>query len=250
MWATDDRPLAATVAAVYAGRPAPLGCEPRLVESAVVKTILMGAAFVGTEGLADDEQADRRHHGGPMKALLVYPIEHYADHGPAARLPVGTLGENLSIRGLLETSVRIGDVFAIGDVIAKVTQPRRPCFKLGLRHQSPTLPRELESAGHTGFYLRVLQPGFVMAGAPMILVARAPHGVTLAEVNRVMNVDKSDVAGIRNVLHARDDLPPGWRAQLQRRLGGVTPDDELDRLDGECGPRDPAVAAGLHDHTR
>lgn len=250
MWASDDRPLSATIEAVYAGRPAPLGCGPRLVESAVVKTTLMGAAFIGTDGLAGDEQADRRHHGGPMKALLVYPIEHYAGQGPATRLPAGTLGENLSVRGLLETNVRIGDVFAIGDVIAKVTQPRRPCFKLGLRHQSPTLPRELESAGHTGFYLRVLQPGFVTAGAPVILVARARHGVNLAEVNRVMNVDKSDLAGIRNVLRARDDLPPKWRAQLRRRLDGAIPDDDLDRLDGECGPRYPTVAAGLPDDTR
>ena len=249
MWATNDRPLAATVAAVYAGRRAPLGCGPRVVESAVVKSICMGAAFVGTDGLADDEQADRHHHGGPMKALLAYPIEHYAGHGPAAHLPVGTLGENLSIRGLLETSVRIGDIFAVGDAIVKVTQPRRPCFKLGLRHQSPTLPRDLESAGHTGFYLRVLRPGFVMADAPVILIARARHVVTVAEVNRVMNVDKSDLAGIRNVLHARDDLPPHWHAQLQRRLAGAIPGDDLNRLDGECGYSRYPTVTGHHDNT-
>jgi MOSC domain-containing protein YiiM len=210
---------AAEVLALYAGRAAPLRHGRTTVPSAVVKSPIDGVGVVRTDGLVGDEQADRVNHGGPDKELLVYASEHYAEpSSPAFRLPVGSLGENVSTRGLAETDVRIGDVFALGETVLQVSQPRRPCFKMGARHGVRELPVLMQDVGHTGYYVRVLQPGEVMAGQRMRLEERAPHGVTVAEVNRVLNVDKHDLDGAAFVLSAGHDLPATWRATLEQRL--------------------------------
>ena len=209
----------ATVLTLYAGRPAPLRHGRTTVSSAVVKQPLAGAGVVRADGLVGDEQADRKNHGGPGKALLVYACEHYAEpSSPAFRLPVGSLGENLSTRGLVETDVRIGDVFSLGETLLQVSQPRRPCFKMAARHGIRQLPVQMQDAGHTGYYLRVLGPGQVIAGQTMTLQRRAAHEVTVAEVNRVLNVDKGDLEGAAFVLTAGDDLPEAWRITLEQRL--------------------------------
>lgn len=204
---------------LYAGRPAALRHGGTSVSSAVVKQPLPGAGTVRAEGLVGDEQADRKNHGGPGKALLVYPSEHYAERdSPAYRLPVGSLGENVSTEGLAETGVRIGDVFSVGDTLLQVSQPRRPCFKMAARHGIKNLPVQMQDVGHTGYYLRVLVPGQVAAGQRMTLQRRAQHGVTVAEVNRVLNVDKHDLDGAAFVLTAGTDLPEAWRITLEARL--------------------------------
>lgn len=205
--------------ALYAGQVAPLRHGGTTVPSAVVKRPLDGVGVVHVEGLVGDEQADRKNHGGPDKALLVYPAEHYADpSSPAFGLPVGSLGENVSTQGPDETDVRIGDVLKLGETILQVSQPRRPCFKMGARHGRRLLPVQMQDVGHTGYYLRVLAPGDIQAGQRWALTQRAEHGVTVAEVNRVLNVDKQDLAGAAFVLTAGHDLPERWRVALQQRL--------------------------------
>jgi MOSC domain-containing protein YiiM len=209
----------ATVLTLYAGRPAPLRHGRTTISSAVVKQPLDGAGLIRADGLVGDEQADRKNHGGPGKALLVYACEHYAQpSSPAFGLPVGSLGENLSTRGLVETDVRIGDVFSLGETLLQVSQPRRPCFKMAARHGRRQLPVQMQDNGHTGYYLRVLVPGEVVAGQRMTLQRRATHGVTVAEVNRVLNVDKGDLEGAAFVLTAGADLPEAWRSTLKQRL--------------------------------
>lgn len=229
----DPQP-SATVMTLYAGRPAPLRHGRTTVSSAVVKQPLAGTGIVRSGGLAGDEQADRKNHGGPDKALLVYASEHYTEpSSPAFCLPVGSLGENVSTRGLVETDVRIGDVFSLGGTLLQVSQPRRPCFKMAARHGRRQLPVQMQDAGHTGYYLRVLVPGEVAAGQPMVLQRRAAHGVTVAEVNRVLNVDKRDAAGAAFVLTAGADLPAAWRITLEQRLAEPRHlDDDSRRLFG------------------
>ena len=213
-----ERPCA-LVLQLYTGRPAALRHGRTTVSSAVVKQPLAGAGVVRAEGLVGDEQADRKNHGGPAKALLVYPSEHYGERtSPAFHLPVGSLGENVSTEGMVETGVRIGDIFSLGETLLQVSQPRRPCFKMAARHGIKNLPVLMQVAGHTGYYLRVLVPGEVAAGQRMTLQRRAEHGVTVAQVNRVLNVDKSDLEGAAFVLTAGADLPEVWRVMLQRRL--------------------------------
>lgn len=231
---SHDPPPSATVVTLYAGRPAPLRHGRTTVSSAVVKQPLAGAGIVHADGLVGDEQADRTNHGGPGKALLVYASEHYAEPAsPAFGLPVGSLGENVSTRGLVETDVRIGDVFSLGGTLLQVSQPRRPCFKMAARHGLRQLPVQMQDAGHTGYYLRVLVPGEVAAGQPMVLQRRAAHGVTVAEVNRVLNVDKRDMAGAAFVLTAGADLPEAWRLTLEQRLADPRgSEDDSGRLFG------------------
>ncbi len=218
---------------MYVGRVAPLRHGRTTVPSAVVKYPIDGAGAVRVDGLVRDEQGDRVNHGGPDKALLVYPSEHYADpRSPAFGLPVASLGENLSTRGLVETDVRIGDVLTLGETLLQVSQPRRPCFKMGARHGIRELPVLMQNSGHTGYYLRVLRPGTIAAGQQLRLVEPAAHGVTVAEVNRVMNVDKHDLAGAEHVLSTGSHLPERWRVTLEQRLSRPTDQSDDDRLFG------------------
>lgn len=183
-----------------------------------------GPVWLGELGFDADEQADRKHHGGPDKAVLVYPAEHYpywldrygfsfADRG---------LGENLRTEGVGgaawdETAVRPGDRFRIGEALVRITAPRRPCYKLGLNQGVKDLAVHVQATGRTGFYLAVEEPGHVEAGAGIELVEAAAHGVRAVEVNRVLNLDKFDQAGIARVLSAADYLPAAWVARLLAR---------------------------------
>lgn len=194
------------------------------VPSALGKRPRTGPAALGEHGFDGDVQADRTTHGGPQKAVLVYPAEHYplwsrelgfdlADRG---------LGENLRVTGIGapwdERAVRPGDLYRIGTALVRVAAPRRPCYKLGLAHGVRDMPVRVQRTGRTGFYLATVEPGSVCAGDAVEPVERAPHGVTVSEVNRVMNVDKHDGDGIAHVLTARRFLPPRWAGKLDQRL--------------------------------
>jgi MOSC domain-containing protein YiiM len=157
----------ARLVSVQIGRVAPLG--PRGVPSAFRKRPVEGAVAVHWLGLAGDEQADKRVHGGTLKAVYAYPEAHYAawlaefpEHEDT--LVAGAFGENLTIGGLTEAEVRAGDVHAIGTARLRVTQPREPCFKLALAFGDNRLPRALARSGRSGWYYEVLEPGVVSAG--------------------------------------------------------------------------------------
>lgn len=163
--------------------------EVRRIVTGIHKRPLSGPVEVARLGLAGDEQADLTLHGGLDKAVYAYPSEHYgfwAGHRLAALkrdepLPPGSLGENLTLEGLLEQDVWIGDRLHAGSAILEVTQPRQPCFKLnakmGLSHASKLM---LQS-GFTGFYLRVVQPGALAAGDAIRMVA-GPRRTSLLQV--------------------------------------------------------------------
>jgi MOSC domain-containing protein YiiM len=217
---------------VQVGGVGPLRAGGRTVESGFVKHAATGPVWVDGDGLAGDEQADLRVHGGADKAVCVYPGEHYpywsARLGRA--LPPAAFGENLTTSGLLETDRRIGDVLALGEVRLQVSQPRRTCYKLAARHHRPQLAREVQESGRTGFYCRVLHPGWLHAGQFVELIASGPAEGSVAEVNRVMNVDRDDPDGVTRLLGVAG-LPERWRATLQARLNGRLEDDRA-RLDG------------------
>lgn len=150
------------------------------VPSAYRKSPQSGPVTVTTDGLAGDDQADRRHHGGPQRAVYAYPSEHYAvwrtlraqarvaDWG--AELPWGSLGENLTVTGLLETQLWIGDRLRFPDCEFIVTRPRQPCTKLNAVLGFAQAARLMQQSGYTGFYLAALQAGTVAAGQPFTLV--------------------------------------------------------------------------------
>ena len=194
------------------------------VPSALGKRARVGPVRLGALGFEGDAQADRKNHGGPAKAVLVYPSEHYrywlgrygysfAERG---------LGENLRTAGADgrdwdEASVHPGDRFRAGTALVRITAPRRPCYKLGLAQGVKDLAVHVQATGRTGFYLAVEEPGVVEAGDAIELVDAAAHGVSAFEVNRVLNVDKFDQDGIARVLAAAADLPEPWVAKLRGR---------------------------------
>jgi MOSC domain-containing protein YiiM len=152
---------------VHTGRVAPLG--PAGVPSGFVKTSVEGSVKVGLLGLDGDQQADLSVHGGPEKAVYGYAAAHYADWlvefpEHADRFRPGGMGENLTIEGLDETGICLGDVHAIGGARLQVCQPRQPCFKLGLRFSDNRLLKAMIRSGRSGWYYRVLQSGVIHAG--------------------------------------------------------------------------------------
>jgi MOSC domain-containing protein YiiM len=187
------------------------------------KLAVSGAVWLGRERIAGDAQADLKHHGGPDKAVNVYPSEHYAawrqelsngDMGP------GAFGENLTTEGQLEDAVCIGDIFRIGDdATVQVSQPRQPCWKLARRWRMDDLPRLVIRSGRTGWYLRVLQEGMIAAGASLQLVDRPFPACTISAANRLMH-GPLDGDGIQ-MLIACQALSPVWRDGLARRAAAA-----------------------------
>ena len=160
------------------------------VATAIHKQPVSGAVEVTHLGLEGDAQADRRLHGGPGKAVYAYPLEHYAFWQTRRRLagkgdaPLthGALGENLTIEGMLEEACWIGDRLAVGTALLEVSEVRTPCFKLNVKMGLSHAARLMDQSGHTGFYLRVLQPGVIAAG-DTATVLPGPRTLSIAQIN-------------------------------------------------------------------
>ena len=198
-----DNPPRATgrILAVSVGRAGVLRTQRREIPSAFVKKSVDGRVVLGPLGLSGDEHV-YHGHGGPDMALLAYPSEHY-DHWRDAGIdlpPTGAMAENLTTEGLLEPDVHIGDVFAVGTATVQVCEARSPCFKLAARYGRDDLAVAVQSTGFTGYLLRVLAPGELGAGDAMTLIRRDDHGVSVAEAGRIMNVDRQDLDGARQLL--------------------------------------------------
>jgi len=182
--------IAGSIISVQVGRVALLSA--RQVPSAFVKRPISGQVMVERLGLAGDQQADLRVHGGPDKAIYCYPSEHYskwlAERPSVESLLVpGGFGENLTTRSLDEDQICIGDVLRIDGVMAQVTQPRRPCFKLGLRFADMQMLRSMLRSGRTGWYLRVLEPGLVEAGGSITIMDRLNPAWPISRLNRLID---------------------------------------------------------------
>ncbi len=193
---------------------------------------------LGTTNLEGDGQADLVHHGGPDKAVLAYSGDHYAYWRQALSnpsLPYGAFGENLTMAGQTEAEVCIGDTWQIGDggdgVILQVSQPRQPCWKLARRWRVKTLALQVQEAGYTGWYLRVLREGVVAAGMPVTLLERPCPQWTVGRANRVMHVDKHDLAAAAE-LASLPLLARSWQSTLLQRAERSHESDPAKRLFG------------------
>jgi MOSC domain-containing protein YiiM len=200
------------------GQPAPLASAEREVPSGIRKHPVAGPIVIGPEGCAGDGQADLVNHAGPDKAVCVYATEHlpYWSDRLNRVLQPGAFGENFSVSGLIETDIHIGDILEVGAARFQVTQPRGPCFKLGMLHGEPQLPLWIQQTGYTGFYLRCLKAGAVAAGAQITRVERRADHPTVDEVARVTFRDPDDTAAIDRVI-ACPPLADAWRGVLVRR---------------------------------
>ena len=203
------------VTSVQVGREQALPWRGSEVQTAIVKTPVSGSVAARADGLEGDEQVDRPLHGGADKALYCYPGEHYERWASllGTQPPPGGVGENLTLAGITEQDVRIGDVFDIGTARVQVSQPRAPCFKLTVRWRSKELPVLMASEGISGWFVRVLHDGVVTAGDELRPVEQGP-GVTVAEVMRVTyGGGRDDAEAIRRIL-AVDELAESWYEAL------------------------------------
>lgn len=222
------------VVSVHAGALRPLRHVGRELASGIFKETIAGRASVGLGGIEGDRQGDLRHHGGPDRALCVYPREHlpWLTGQFGTEGGVAPCGENLSTEGLLETDVAIGDRYRIGEVLVEVSAPRNPCHRLADRHGLRELPLEMERCGRTGFLFRVLEPGTLAAGDRIVRIERPFRWATIAEANRLMHHDWLDREGLRAMV----ELPPlasSWRDTFAGRLATGTCGDPTQRRYGD-----------------
>jgi MOSC domain-containing protein YiiM len=188
--------------------------------TAFFKTPVAGPVRVNPLGLDGDEQADQENHGGPDKAVLAYSADHYAYWRARLSLPDmphGGFGENLTISGLDETTVCIGDTWRAGDVVLQVTQPRQPCWKMSRRWQIADLARQVIANGQSGWYLRVLAAGELSPDTPIELVARPHPNWPVARASDLMHHRKDDLAAAAE-LAALPELSAAWKAALESRI--------------------------------
>ncbi len=244
---------AGRVLVVSTGVVRPLPWHGRTVASGIGKSPVHGPVEVTRLGVTGDEQGDRKHHGGPDKALLLYPVEHYrAWARRIGHLTPPAFGENLTISGIVEDDAVLGSVYAVGTAVLQVTQPRRPCYKLAAHHGIAGLAVLTQRSGRTGFYCRVLRPGRLEAGDGLDLLFRPGHGITAAEAHRVLNVDRADRAAARRLLDHPEVLPASWVGLLRKRLDGQL-DDQGERLHGSASAgaadTEPAVPPGMTKET-
>jgi MOSC domain-containing protein YiiM len=209
-----------TLISINVGLPREIIHGGRAVTTGIFKAPVAGPVWLGRLNLVGDRQADLRVHGGADKAVYVYPFDHYAFWaGELGRndFSHGQFGENFTTEGLLEDEVSIGDVFRIGVARVQVTQPRTPCFKLGIRMGDENFPAHFAAANRTGFYLRVLEEGMVMAGDEIDRVERADGSMNVRDVFRLRHV-----GGTRAEYERAARLPglaSSWRAAFEKRLG-------------------------------
>jgi MOSC domain-containing protein YiiM len=172
---------------IQVGRPRTVKWRRRTVLTGMYKEAVTGRIMLCRHNLDGDEQADLRVHGGWNKAVYVYPSEHYPFWRsvlPGRHLPYGIFGENFTTEGLDESSIRIGDRFRVGSAVVEVTQPRVPCYKLGVRFGRPEMPQRFHASGRCGFYLSVLEEGEVGAGDLWERVRQDKTAMTVLETYR------------------------------------------------------------------
>lgn len=224
-----------TVDQILTGQVAPLGVRDAM--SGIDKHPVIGRVFLGREGLSGDVQGDRKHHGGPDKALHHYAFDHYAHWldaiGPRNVLgKPGAFGENISTRGVTEDDVAIGDIFRLGQAVIQVSQGRQPCWKLNARFGAPDMSQQVQQTGFTGWYYRVLDEGFIESGNELVLQDRISPGWTIRRTWRILYVDTmnlDELAEMAALVH----LPESWRGYAQKRLNARKVEDWTRRLKGE-----------------
>ena len=205
-------------------------------KSGIVKHPVEGKVWVGKTNLQGDGQADLKHHGGPEKAIFVYPVTHYAYWQKTLNNPdfmIGAFGENLAVRNQTESDVCIGDIFQIGEVKVQVSQPRQPCWKPARRWKVKDLAIQLQQQGMTGWYLRVLKEGEIQAGNALQLIERPFPQWTVATCNDVMHNQKHDLE-LSAKLASCELLAPNWRDTLSKRIKG----EEKDIRNRVIGPNE------------
>src|SRR4051812_34879786 len=211
----DDVAMARLLS-VNVGRPQPVGRQRgKVVESAIAKAPVEGRVRVAGVNVEGDDQADRRVHGGPDKAVYAYASEDTAwwQQELGRELGPGAFGENLTVEGIDVSGAVIGERWRLGTVELEVCQPRFPCFKLGLRFGDPKMLRRFTLAERPGAYLRIVREGEIGAGDAIAIEDRPAHGITSALVARAVMIDDTLLVPAASA----PALPPSLAAWMRKR---------------------------------
>jgi len=205
---------------VNVGRPQDIIAGGKTVRTSIWKNPVQGRVHVSTLNLDGDQQSDLSVHGGVDKAVYLYPSEHYSywrTQLPEVDLPWGAFGENFTTDGILEDQVKIGDRIRVGSAEFMVTQPRMPCYKLGIRFNRRDMVKRFLESKRSGFYLAVLGEGEVEQGDAIQFIERQQSGVTITDIVNLYSTDAHNQELLRRATDL-PALPQSWKDYFRKRL--------------------------------
>jgi len=205
---------------VNVGLPREITVGGKSVKTSIWKNPVEGRLHVSKLNLDGDQQSDLSVHGGVDKAVYVYPSEHYSywrTQLPDVELPWGAFGENFTSEGIREDETRIGDRMRVGSAEFMVTQPRMPCFKLGIRFNRRDMVKRFLASKRTGFYLAVIREGEVKNGDAIEFIEKQETGVTITDIVNLYSVDSQNQELLRRATEAAA-LPQSWKDYFRKRL--------------------------------
>ncbi|MBT77552.1 MAG: MOSC domain-containing protein [Gammaproteobacteria bacterium] len=206
---------------INASLPVTVHNRGKNISTGIYKEPVDGPVTVRTLNIDGDQQVDLKNHGGEFKAVYAYSYDHYPYWEASldiGKMPMGQFGENLTISALDESKSCIGDQLKIGSAIFVITQPRVPCFKLGIRFDNPDMPRMFIKSGYTGFYLKVLEEGIIEAGDEVRVIGHSDTGVKVRELfEAYYNFDPALSHSIFESALAVPELSPEWRKKIEAR---------------------------------
>jgi MOSC domain-containing protein YiiM len=208
------------VVSINVGLPREVIWNGRRVTTGIFKEPIDGPVMVRRLNIEGDRQADLSVHGGKDKAVYSYPAEHYEywrRELPGMNLPWGMFGENLTTEGLVEEDMNIGDMFRIGSAVLMVTQPRMPCYKLGIKFGRSDIVKRFLKSGYTGFYFSVIEEGEMSAGSKIEIIGREEKSISIADLIRLYTGKVSDPELLRRAIKIRV-LPENWKNHLLNRI--------------------------------
>jgi len=211
---------AVKIVSVNVGLPREVSWQGKVVSTGIFKEPVKGRTMLRMLNLDGDQQADLTVHGGVDKAVYAYPSEHYnywRAELPGMDLPWSMFGENFTIEGLLEEGVYIGDRFRIGEAEVIVTEPRMPCYKLGIKFGRPDIIKRFLTSRRTGFYFAVVREGTVGAGDAMEFVGREQQEISVADIIRLYAFEKDDLRSLRHAIEV-ETLPESWKGYFRHQI--------------------------------
>jgi MOSC domain-containing protein YiiM len=208
------------IVSLNVGLPREVTWHGKVVTTGIFKEPVSGPVMLRTLNLEGDRQADLSVHGGVSKAVYAYPSEHYPSwraEFPEMNLPWGMFGENFTTEGLLEEKIYIGDRFRVGEAEIMATEPRMPCYKLGIKFGRPDIIKRFLASRRSGFYFAVKREGLVIAGDAIEFVGRDQQAVSVADITRLYAFQKDDLEGLRRAVEV-ESLPENWKGYFRHQI--------------------------------
>ncbi|ADC49979.1 hypothetical protein BpOF4_09620 [Alkalihalophilus pseudofirmus OF4] len=203
--------MSTTIHAIHIGQPREVAHGKQLIKTSIFKEPTDQRVEIHALGIKGDTQSDLVNHGGVDKAICAYSYDRYPFWEERLGQPAGhsAFGENITLYGWLEEEVQIGDVFELGTAVVQISQPRHPCYKLGIKHQQPKMPLWVKETGYSGFYFRVLKEGHASVEDDLKRIESYSHNPTVMEVNRCRNNSAATKEDLTKMLEVKE-LASEW----------------------------------------